>query len=276
MQNLRIVYDNVAKQAATLAASSTAGSLVASNLLTDFKNEVWRATSTTATLTLTWVLSQTISCVALPFSNLQSTSKIKVDCYTETTDVEPAFTTGEVFGCPSTIDDIQFGQLPLGVNATSFGGGACAVVWFAPKFAKKIVVTIIDTTNPLGFVEAGNLVVGNYWSPEINCPYGVQVTPVDATKKERTDAGSNFSSRGPMHKTLSLDLQYMDRFDRNTLWSIMRKNGTHSPLLLSVCPESEDTFGEQIYQVYGTLSKLNALSYSFYNQFDTKIEIEEI
>lgn len=74
---LRIVYDNAIDRS-TLSASSTAGSLASSNLLTDNKSEVWRSTGTTARLTATWSVAELIACVAMPYCNLSSTATMRV------------------------------------------------------------------------------------------------------------------------------------------------------------------------------------------------------
>ena len=68
---MRIVADNAADRS-TLIASSTAGLLAASNLLTDIKSEVWRSTGTSATLTMSWPVAELVGMVALPFCSLLS------------------------------------------------------------------------------------------------------------------------------------------------------------------------------------------------------------
>jgi len=77
VNNMRVVADNAADRA-TLTASSSAGALVQANLLTDTKSDVWRASGTSARLTLIWVGAETIGCVALPFCNLSPTATMRV------------------------------------------------------------------------------------------------------------------------------------------------------------------------------------------------------
>ena len=76
MPNLRLIYDNVASSA-TLTASTTAGTLAASNMLTDVKSVVHRSTGTSVTYTMTWTANQTVGGVALPATNLTSTATIR-------------------------------------------------------------------------------------------------------------------------------------------------------------------------------------------------------
>src|SRR5687767_14928297 len=77
MANLRIVTENIATSA-TLSTSTTAGILVANNMKTNVKSQVWRATTTSGTITATWASPQQVACVALPFCNLTSTATIRV------------------------------------------------------------------------------------------------------------------------------------------------------------------------------------------------------
>ncbi len=226
MANLRIVNDNAANSS-TISASSTAGSLAASNLLTDVKAEVWRSTGTSASLTLTWTNTKAIACVALPFSNLSATATMNVKVYTNAADGSPASQTGAVLcsaGATSTNP---------GVNQLAFGGGTYACVWFSPRSCKKVVIDIVDTGNSLGYIEAARVVVGNYWTPEFNAEYDAQIGFEDRSISTRTDAGDLYTERGTMNKTLSFDMQFLSTTDRNQVWNIMRSNGTFSPVFVS-------------------------------------------
>lgn len=83
MPNLRIVADNAVGRAASLVASSTAGSLVAANLASDVKSSVHRAAGTSVTYTATWPAAEPIGCVALPFCNLSPTAQWRVRATSE-------------------------------------------------------------------------------------------------------------------------------------------------------------------------------------------------
>jgi hypothetical protein len=275
MANLRIVYDNAALRS-TLTASTTAGSLAASNLMSDIKSEVWRSTSTSATLTLTWTSAEYVSCVALPFCNLTTAATIRVRGYTNTGDATPAIDTGAQSASPTTLGQINWGQQFLGVNSYAYGGGTYAVIWFASTAVKKLVIDLVDTSNTQGYVEAAKLITGAYWTPANNADYGVELTVADSSTHERSDAGDLRTDRGTLHKVLNLDLTMLTSVDRNALWSIYRGNGLSRPIFLSLTPLSDDVVEEQIYQVYGKLSKQGSIRYQFINQFSSTIEIEEI
>ena len=54
MPNLRLIHDNAADRATSLAASTTSGALVAANLQNDFKGQVHRSTGTSVILKPTY------------------------------------------------------------------------------------------------------------------------------------------------------------------------------------------------------------------------------
>jgi hypothetical protein len=181
------------------------------------------------------------------------------------------------FAAPaSDFDAFGWGTEPLGVNAYAYGGGAYGVMWVTPGTYQKVIIDITDTSNPLGYVEASRLVVGGYWSPTYTAEAGASVTVQDNSKHERTDAGDLRTDRGTIHKVINFDLNFLTTADRNSLWSVLRNNGMHTPVYVSLIPESDDEIGEQIYQVYGKISKNGSIKYALLNQSTSQLEIEEM
>lgn len=276
MSNLRIVYDN-ASDRATITASSTAGSLVVSNLQTDMKSKIWRSTSTTATLTVVFDQAEIVGCVALPFCSLTSEATIRVRGYTLATDPSPSLDTGvKLAAGGASFDALAWGSVPLGVNAYMYGSKTYGSIWFTQGTYEKLVIDIEDDVNPLGYIEASRLVIGAYWSPLKNAEYGVELNLIDNSRNERSDSGDLRTDRGIMYKTMSFDLSMMDYIDRNMLFNIVRNNGTYKPVFLSLTPEADDPTEEQIYQIYGKLPSQTSIRYQFINQFNSKIDIEEV
>lgn len=276
MPNLRVVYNNAVNRVSAITASTTAGTLAASNLLTDIKTEVWRSTGTTASVTATWGPNETVAMAAFAFSNLSATATMRVQCYTVYTDVSPAYDSGNIQCCPASLG-FTAPWVTAGANTFAYGGGVYAAVWFPAISAQKVVVTIIDSSNPSGYIEAARLIIGDYWSPDRNAESdSVQLTPFDDSKHYRSEAGSLWTDRGPMYKKLSFDLGYMTPSDRNNMWKIMRGNGMTTSVYVSMVPESVDAYDEQIYTIYGRLSNASALQYKYSHLYATKLQMEEI
>lgn len=277
MANLRVVYDNIVTRLSTISASTSAGSLLPSNLLRESKAEVWRSIGTTASLTLTWPTDEIVGMVALPFCNLTGDAQMRVRAYTDIDDTVAAYDSGYVFACPGvSFGDLDWGLQPFGVNAYSYGGAKYGTVWFEPLSCAKIVIEIVDPSNPSGYIEAARLVVGPYWSPTYNADYGVQVSAVDNSRNERNDAGDLKTDRGTISKTLGFDLSGMPNVDRTNLWYIIVGSGKHTPVFVCIFPESDDDAGEQIYQIFGKLSRQSSLTHQFADRHSTQIEIEEV
>jgi hypothetical protein len=274
--NLRVVYDNAANRA-TLSASSTAGALVVDNLYTDTKSEVWRSTSTSATLTLTWGISEIVGVVSLPFCSLTAQATFRIRGYTEPSDVIPKFDTGIQYPCAGSLSGFNWGMMPLGVNSYAYGGATYGTVWFTPQPIKQLVVDIDDSTNTLGYIEASKVIAGSYWEPANNAESGsAQISVADTSKNERSDAGDLKTDRGTTHKVLSFDLNFMTTADRNALGGILKGSGMFRAVFISLTPNADDATDEQTYQIYGKMSKQSSIRYQFVNQHSSQLEIEEI
>lgn len=276
MANLRVVYNNAADRA-TIAASTTAGTLVPANLQTDYKSEVWRSTALSSTLTFTWATSEQMSMVALCFATLTSAATFRVKGFTLVGDVSPAYDSGVVQACPGVdLSNLQWGGTPLGANAYAYGGGAYGVVYFPLGNFQKLTVDIVDS-NTLNYIEASRAVIGTYWSPTFNAEVGATITLNDNSRQERTDAGDLRVDRGTVSKTLNFDLNYLTKADRDQLYNILRGNGLFKSTFISLLPaDATDLTGEQVFQVYGKLSKQGSIKYQLTTMFSSQIEIEEI
>ncbi|MCX7290787.1 hypothetical protein [Janthinobacterium sp.] len=276
MRNLRIIYDNATDRAA-LTASSQAGTLGPANLQRESKSSVLRAVGTQLSITATWPSPEIVGGVALPFCNLTPAATIRVRGYIEPGDAGPAFDSGVMEACEyARLGMWDWGALPLGVNAYSYGGGTYARCWFQMRSVRKLVIDLADPGNPAGYIEAARLVAGAYWSPERNASYGSGITPVDTSSQYRNGAGSQKVERGARYRKLSLTLDHMTPLDRAELWRIVRGNGLSLPLFVSLYPDNDDVELEQTHQVYGRLANLAAITTPSFQAYATNIEIEEL
>ncbi len=277
MPNLRIIYNNAIDRA-TIVASSTAGSLSASNIKNDKKSKIWRSASNTATLTITWSSSEIVSGIILPFCNLLATDTIRFSGYTETADTTPVFDTGVVPPVASQPLGLwDWGAVPLGVNAYSYGGGTYGLKWLNNYYSiKKLVIDIDASTNPAGYIEVSKIVTGSAWSPVYNTGFGMSATHVDTSARNRAESGDLVMTRNPVYKTLSFDVSWMQASDRQRFNEIMKGNGLTKSMFVSLFPEDTDVEKEQTYQVYGKLSQIGGVSHTMFTIYAGHIDIEEI
>lgn len=280
MANLRIVFDNALDRGTTPVASTTAGSLVAANLQNDFKSQVWRSTVPTATtLATTWTgAAETLSCVALPFSSLSPTATMQVQLYSDVAGTTLLLNTGAVLcSGTATLGIWDFNLTPTGANGYSYGGGSYGCIWFAQTAnVRKIVVTLVDAGNALGYIEAARMVIGKHWSPTVNADFGAQLSMVDNSKHSRNDGGDLVTVRASRHKKLTFSLATLSPTERLTAISILRGNGMVRPLYCSLMPETGDRDLEQSYQIYGRLAQISSISTPYFNNYATSMELEEL
>lgn len=276
MSNLRIVMKNHASTA-TIAASSEAGTLMAANLQTDIKSQVWRSVGTSATVGISWAASKFINCVLFPFTNFTNTATIRVRGYAELTDTVPVFDTLAQLCCPFSSPSV-FGwdsKVP-GVANFGYGGAVYAGLWFTGGSVKGVSIDVVDSANTQGYVEAAKVVTGSYWQPDINASYGAQLGYKDASSHVRNDAGDLLTDVKPRSKTISLSFGSATPTDRSSLMKLLRSNGLSTPIYISVFPGDADADKEQDYQIYGKLSQLSALRLDSFASYSSSIDVEEM
>lgn len=275
MSTLRIIYDNALARASSLVASSEAGALVAAQLKTDIKSAVWRSVGTTASLTLQFPNTETFSGVALPYSNMDSNTTMRVRVYTNVADTTPVFDTGVLPAvCYSALAVWGFAQ-PLGVNSFAYGGATCPRLWFSEQSGKKVLIDLVDTGNASGYLEAGRLCLGRYWSPLDGADFGASVLPQDTTVNYRSAAGDLLSDRGTKSRKIPIQLSYMVESDRAQLMDILLGNGMSQPMLFSLFPDQGGAL-EHHHMLYGKLSALSAVAIASALRYSSPVEIEEV
>jgi hypothetical protein len=276
MSNLRIIYNNAADRA-TLSADSEAGSLVVENLTTIIKSEVWRSASTAGQITATWTGAETINCVALPYTNFTNDATMRVRGYTNVADASPAFDTTALDCCPYSAAGVFGWDINApGVANFGYGGAVYAVLWFIGGAVKKLIIDLADSGNAAGYIEAGRLVVGDYWEPDYNADYGLQLGYKDASEHKRNDAGDLMTDIRPRSKTLTFGLSQASPADRAKLMRILRGNGKPGPLYISIFPGDDDAELEQDYQIYGKLSDMSAITLAQFESYANSLTIDEI
>lgn len=252
MANLRLVHRNDADQATSLSASTTAGSLVAALMQNDRKGGAHRSTGTSVSYTLTWTGGVSIGCVALPATNLGPTATMRVRLYSDTACTTLLQDSGTNFACVGLTSVPWTWTGTYNVNSFAYGIMSKAVTWFAANQAgvKGLIVDLVDTSNPAGYIDCSRIVAGPWWSPEWNAEYGCTMLISDDSTTFRNGAGDLPTDRGPMHSELSITLPLMPEADRSQLAQVMRANGVWKPIFLSLMP-AWGTDAEQDHMIFG-------------------------
>lgn len=266
--NLRIIYKNVA-DTSTISATSTNGTTSVANLKKDPKSLIWRSVGNTATLTVTLAEASIVGGVILPYTNLSASALITVTLNT-------GYTTGPVLACPyQGLAGWDWGSVPLGVNGYSQGNSSCARVWFPLQSCTSMTIAISDTgvTN----IEASRLVIGSYWSPTYNTTYGLAMQQQDTTEHQRAESGDILTTNGITYASMNFELSWLQPSDRLQLSAILKGNRKINPVFISLFPDNDtDWAKEQLYQIYGKLSNLSAITNNLPDMYQSSVEIEEI
>ena len=185
------------------------------------------------------------------------------------------YDSGLVLACPAPAVRLRGFTPAQAATAYAYGGGAYARYWLPSEvLARGLTVDIIDPDNLQGYIEAGCMVAGPFWSLTRNA-LTPSVTMVDRTEITRSAAGGQLADPGTMSRKVPVDLRAMPPADRTTFLNLVRNSRAH-PILLSVFPMHADVELERDFMVYGRRTKDSDLAYQFMNAYATTMEVEEI
>lgn len=118
---------------------------------------------------------------------------------------------------------------------------ACAVHWFAAVSALSFELAIVDPANTDGYVEAGRIYLGQYFSPTKNFSFGGKLRWEDDSTQERTEGGSlRTDSRDP-YRVLRIGMSTLTEAERAALSEIFRVNGKTRDFFFAGYPEDGGT-----------------------------------
>lgn len=270
MSKLRIVYNNAASRANVFSASTTAGSLVAGNMLTESKSEIHRSTSTSVTYNIQWPSNETVGNVTLPCTNLSSTATIRVRLY-DVSDVLRA-DSGVVTAVPGYNLDLV-GQTH-NVNLFAIGYVSKTAVWFTTQqtIIRKCTIDIVDTSNAAGFIDCSRIVVGEYWESTYHVENGIQLLSTDDSSTSVTNAGELVTDIGFIRDKANFNFSLLPEVDRAKISKIIKYVGTKKNLLVSILTGDTASIAEQDFLMYGRRSN-SALTYRTFGFYNHSMEI---
>lgn len=236
MANLRIVHTNRLTQVAGSAAHPT---------LNDYKSQT--STGTSFVLTTSSVSGNIAVVAYLP----EQTGSV----------------TMTVTGFTAVTENTVSAATNL---ATGYGGGKYVVVYITGASARTSFTVTFNTS-----VKVSRFIVGNYWSPQHNIPFGISTGYTDTSSSERLQGGDLYTTPGPRHKTLQFQLEYLTDTDKFEFFSILKSTGKLGCMFVSAFPEDTDKSREQMYSLYGKLTQLSAISYAQYTRYTSSVDLEE-
>lgn len=236
MPNLRIIHDNRLTQVAGSSTHPTTN---------DYKSQT--STGTSFTLTTSSVSGNLAIVAYLP----EHTGTI----------------TMTVTGFPAVTESTVSASTNL---QNAYGGGKYVAVYLTGVSARTSFTVTFSTS-----IKVSRFIVGNYWSPQHNIPFGITTGYTDTTTSERLQSGDLYSTPGPRNKTLQFELQYLTDSDKYQFFSILKSIGKLGCLFVSAFPEDTDKAREQMFSIYGKMTNLSGISYAQHTRYASSVELEE-
>lgn len=262
-----ILYKNVADLGSITTSSTSMVGFPITNLQSEHKYKLWRVSGNTANINITWTTGQTLSAIILPISNLDSSAVIRIRTYSDEAGTSIISDTGNQLPILPT-------QSSTGINTYTHNSISIARIFISKvSNIKHCKIDIINNT-PQGYIEISRLVCGELWTPTYGTTYGLSSIYLSDSKHSRTEAGNIYTNRDNVYKSLSFDLGYLTKEDRQELLKIINNNGKHTPIFVSIFPNSEDPAREELYQIYGNVLDDPLLTNPIYNIYSTKITLE--
>jgi hypothetical protein len=184
------------------------------------------------------------------------------------------YDSGVVPACPAPAIVLDGWTAAKSASAYAYGGGAYARAWFPVAQFRAFAIDLVDTNNLQGYIEAAQLVIGQYWAPTYN-PTSGSAADIDGTTHYRTAAGDLLSRASTIHKKVAIELEYMPVEDRATLANILRGSRAR-PVFFSLFPGHADLALERDHTLIGKRMSDSEVAVQMAIRYGTKLEVESI
>lgn len=256
---MRLITVNDADTAVITATPAAVSSMPATNLQSATRSKSRYTTLTNQQIKLTWSSARVLSAVALLRHNLSSQSVWRAQIYSDAAATNLVYDSLDQAASPGkALGDLVWGIDVLGASLFTDWAYAFSTLWFAPVAGQALVITLNDSTNPDGFLQAARLFVGAYIEPMNNPSYGLQLAWNEATRQRRTDGGSLRSDPAEPYRTLTIDLEWLDDGDRARLLEVGRRIGRRKDIFVSIYPDAG-----------GAIERDNTMQCKFVNSVNT-------
>ena len=274
---MRILYQNHV-DAATLGASpAMSTTLPETNLQDPTRARVARTTSTAdQVITGDFTESIVVSAMILWRHNLSGGATVRLQLYsavsqggTEVYD-STALDAYEVV----SLGDLDFGVTPLADSVYDEWDQYHTEIYFSPATARSFRLTLSDTLNGDGYLEASRLMIGAYFEPSCGPSYGASLAWREDTTQQRTAGGTLRSDSKDPYRALALDLAMIDENDRPHILEARRYCGLRRDLWVTLFP-GEGGKKERDHAFIGKFTQTDGLVTPFYAHYSNRMQIEE-
>ena len=280
MSNLRLCVKNAADFAAVTADPAASSSLPVTNLQLASRGRVWRSSSDAdQAIYLTWNgTGYYLNFLSLWRHNLESGATWRVQIYSDAAWTTQVYDSGAVDACDyATLGELDFGVDPLGSSVfDGFLGQMYSLIYFTRVLALSVKITLSNTGNSAGFLQASYLYARDYTEMTYNAD-AAGLGWRDDTEQFRTDGGNLRGSGSVAWREASINLSVISSAQRPTVMDMLRYAGKQKPIFAAIFPESAGEL-ERDYTQIGKLIDLPFLDTDggHYNLWSTQLRIGEI
>lgn len=259
---------------ATITGGSWSGSFPVTNLATRPLDQVARSSNDDAASTKFIVdlgANYSIQAFVLRSTNLSSAATVKLDFGTSSGGTEGG-TSGTVNAWRMSFDSVMR-NFPSGTYDSIIGYPFDVIyVHSAAMTARYVECEIIDTTNPLGYVQAGRVCVFGGLTEYMSV--GASIDWNDLTEVERSLGGSILFQQKRRYRTAEIPLEQLDSTSRGKLMEARRGAGIHDEVLF--VPDLADMANAQEFGFVGRFTGGQRMPWSLPTRFETTLALEEL
>jgi hypothetical protein len=216
--------------------------MLAANLQNQQPSSVWRSTSA-ATQDIIYYMPNGGVMRALGIFNHNLTTSAYIETFFST-DAFATIAKQLIFNVTNPYV-LGLGLEPLGI-CTLGSTGLCQPIpgtslnnfylFDEPLVYPYTLVRINDPDNPDGFIQAGRIVLGNYWQPTYNPSYGYrqQLQVSDSGRESRS--GAWYARQKPQHNEFSMSFPWLDAGEAAQLNTMIRQVGQYKNILFAAYP----------------------------------------
>lgn len=215
--------------------------------------------------------------------NLFIGATVRVRVYTRDTDTTPVYDSDNFQVYP--VGTVPFGSALWGTE--QWWGGvpsqedlkthANNVIHILPEvvYAETVRVDIVDTSNPLGYVEVGRMFVGDGWQPGINMSYGASLGYESRTTVEEAIGGAEYFDVRKPARVAQFKLDALTETEAvGRVMDMQRLVDVHGEVMYIWDPEDTSHLARRSF--LGRLRELNPIEHPYYNNFSTAFEVKEL
>lgn len=175
-----------------------------------------------------------------------------------------------------TLGDLDFGVDPLGSgNFDSFLGQMYSVVHFNRLMALSGIVTLANSSNSAGYMEASRLFAGDYyelsWNPE-TADFGWD----ESTQQSRSEGGTLRSDGTAAFRKIELQVNLKDEVECARLRDMLRYAGLRKDTYLNLYPEAGGEKTRDHTMLCKLVGKLPVLSADSSSVQKTRLSFQEV